>query len=182
MSQFWLAKNFAIFYKYSAKKWNTVQILLDYKIQPFLAEKNTKKFKHLQVTKWLAFLVDFLLKVFILKLTISHVTCARMRLHTFHVYYWISNSMVSRAIWKNIHSWVFQRLQIALVLWTRAILIVFEKLTRALFFPNCTRNHTYTNYFKAIISAILKRHCRQSNDGCVTFVKNSNPLDVVLHP
>ena len=100
----------------------------------------------------------------------------------FHVYYWISNSMVSRAIWKNIHSWVFQRLQIALVLWTRAILIVFEKLTRALFFPNCTRNHTYTNYFKAIISAILKRHCRQSNDGCVTFVKNSNPLDVVLHP
>jgi hypothetical protein len=134
MSQFWLAKNFAIFYKYSAKKWNTVQILLDYKIQPFLAEKNTKKFKHLQVTKWLAFLVDFLLKVFILKLTISHVTCARMRLHTFHVYYWISNSMVSRAIWKNIHSWVFQRLQIALVLWTRAILIVFEKHTRACFF------------------------------------------------
>ncbi len=28
----------------------------------------------------------------------------------------------------------FQRLQIALVLWTRAILIVFEKLTRACFF------------------------------------------------
>ena len=42
--------------------------------------------------------------------------------------------MVSRAIWKNIHSWVFQRLQIALVLRTRAILIVFEKLTRACFF------------------------------------------------
>ena len=41
--------------------------------------------------------------------------------------------MVSRAIWKNI-SWVFQRLQIALVLRTRAILIVFEKLTRACFF------------------------------------------------
>jgi hypothetical protein len=28
--------------------------------------------------KWLAFLVDFLLKLFILKLTISHVTYARM--------------------------------------------------------------------------------------------------------
>ena len=42
--------------------------------------------------------------------------------------------MVSRAIWKNIHSWVFQRLQIALVLRTRAILIVFDKLTRACFF------------------------------------------------
>ena len=34
----------------------------------------------------------------------------------------ISNSMVSRGIWINMHSWVFQRPQIALVLWTRAIL------------------------------------------------------------
>jgi hypothetical protein len=52
----------------------------------------------------------------------------------------ISNSMVSCAIWKtytlNVHSWVSQRLQIALVLRlrTRAISIVFEKLTRAYFF------------------------------------------------
>jgi hypothetical protein len=46
----------------------------------------------------------------------------------------ISNSMVSRAIWKDIHSWVSQRLQIALVLRIRAIMIVFEKLTRACFF------------------------------------------------
>ena len=38
--------------------------------------------------------------------------------------------MVFRAIWKNIHSWVFQKLQIALVLRTRAISIVFKKLTR----------------------------------------------------
>ena len=59
----------------------------------------------------------------------------------------LSNSLVSRAIWKNRHSWVFQRFQMALVLWTRVILIVFQKLTRAYFFPNCTRNHTmtYTN-------------------------------------
>jgi hypothetical protein len=35
----------------------------------------------------------------------------------------ISNSMVSRAVWKNIHSWVFQR-------------------QSAYFFQNCTRNHT----------------------------------------
>ena len=42
--------------------------------------------------------------------------------------------MVFRAISKNIHSWVFQRLQIALALQTRAILTVFEKLTRACFF------------------------------------------------
>jgi hypothetical protein len=44
--------------------------------------------------------------------------------------------MVSRAIWKNIHLRVFQRLQIALVLRTRAILsilVVFEKLIRACF-------------------------------------------------
>ncbi len=52
--------------------------------------------------------------------------------------------MFSRAIWKNIHSWVFQRLQIALVLRTCAISIIFEKLTRACFCPNCTRNHTIT--------------------------------------
>ena len=41
--------------------------------------------------------------------------------------------MVSRSIWKNRHSWVFQRPQSALILPTRAILIVFEKLTRACF-------------------------------------------------
>jgi hypothetical protein len=34
----------------------------------------------------------------------------------------VSNSIVSREIWINMHSWVFQRPQIALVLWTRAIL------------------------------------------------------------
>ena len=46
----------------------------------------------------------------------------------------ISNSMVSRAIWKNKHLCVFQRPQIALVLRICAILIVFEKLTCACFF------------------------------------------------
>ena len=41
--------------------------------------------------------------------------------------YYTANAIVS-----------FQKLRIALVLRTRAILIVFEKLTRACFFPNCT--------------------------------------------
>ena len=49
----------------------------------------------------------------------------RTRLHNFFMYI-----MVSRTIWKNIHSWVFQ----TLVLRSHSILIVFEKLTRAFFF------------------------------------------------
>jgi hypothetical protein len=63
----------------------------------------------------------------------------------------ISNSIVSRAIWKNLHSWVFQRLQIALILRTGAILIVFEKLTPACFFQialsklHCLRYRTKEN-------------------------------------
>ena len=60
----------------------------------------------------------------------------------------ISNSKVSRAIWKNMHSSVFQRPQIALVLWTRAILIVscyFEITHLCVFFPNRTRNHAITD-------------------------------------
>ena len=57
--------------KYSAN-------FIGYKIQPFLAEKNTKNPKHLQVTKMAGVLIDFLLKSFILKFTISHVTYARM--------------------------------------------------------------------------------------------------------
>jgi hypothetical protein len=39
----------------------------------------------------------------------------------------IRNSMVSRAIWKkHMHSWVFQKLQITLVLQAHAISIVFQ--------------------------------------------------------
>jgi hypothetical protein len=53
--------------------------------------------------------------------------------------------MASRAIWKNIHSCVFPRLQIALVLRTRAISIVFEKLTRACFIQIALEVSNYTN-------------------------------------
>jgi hypothetical protein len=55
----------------SAKKCNTVP---KNEIQCQKMKYNAKK----KWQKWLAFLVDFLLKLFILKLTISHVTYARM--------------------------------------------------------------------------------------------------------
>ena len=41
---------------------------------------------------------------------------------------------------------VFQRPHISLVLRSCTILIVFKKLTRVRFFPNCTRNHAITLY------------------------------------
>ena len=69
--------------------------------------------------------------------------------------------MVSRAFWKNTHSWVFQKPQIALVLRTRAILIVFEKLVfvrvfsqialEIMLLPICT--NTFDNH--ACICALL---------------------------
>ena len=40
----------------------------------------------------------------------------------------------------------FKDFKLHSVLRTRAISIVFEKLTRASFFPNCTRNHTIITY------------------------------------
>ena len=59
------------------------------------------------------------------------------------------NSMISRATWKNTHSWIFQRPQVTLIIRTRTILIVWKTHSRV-FFPNCTQNHaiTYTNKFK----------------------------------
>jgi hypothetical protein len=90
---------------------------------------NTKNPNFCKRQKWLAFLVDFLLKLFILKLTISHVTYAHAcDCIIFLCILFISNSMVSRAIWKNVHSWVIQRLH-----W---------KTHSCMFFQICTRNHT----------------------------------------
>ena len=52
--------------------------------------------------------------------------------------------MVSREIWKKTYTHeCFKNAQITLVLRTRAILHIFDKLTR-MFFQNCTRNHTIT--------------------------------------
>ena len=39
---------------------------------------------------------------------------------------------------------IFQRPQNALALRARALLLVFEKFTRAVFIPNCARNHVIT--------------------------------------
>ena len=131
---------------------------IHYKIQPFLAENHTKKPNICQVTKWLVFLVHFLLKLFIFKLTISYVTHARTWLHNFSCTLLISNSMVSCGIWKNTHSWVFQRLQMALVVRTRAILIVFEKLTRACFSQIALETillYTYTNLFWKVVLKLM---------------------------
>jgi hypothetical protein len=131
---------------------------IHYKIHPFLAENHTKKPNICQVTKWLAFLVHFLLKLFIFKLTISHVTHARTWLHNFSCTLLISNSMVSCGIWKNTHSWVFQRLQMALVVRTRAILIIFEKLTRACFSQIPLETillYTYTNLFWKVVLKLM---------------------------
>jgi hypothetical protein len=67
----------------------------------------------------------------------------------------ISNTMISRAIWKNIHSWVFQRLQIALALQTHAISIVFEKLIRAFFFFQIALDETVLFQQVGILSALV---------------------------
>ena len=37
------------------------------------------------------------------------------------------------------------------------------------------------NYFKAKISAYLKRHCCHSNDSCLTFVKKIQALQMVFY-
>ena len=37
------------------------------------------------------------------------------------------------------------------------------------------------NYFKAKISAYLKRHCCHSNDSCLTFVKKIQALQTVFY-
>jgi hypothetical protein len=61
--------------------------------------------------------------------------------------------MVSREIWMNMHSFGFQRPQIALVLRTRAILKSF-KTHSCMLYPNCTLNHaiSYTKTSSASFS------------------------------
>ena len=89
--------------------------------------------------------------------------------------------MVSFAIWKNIDSRVLQRLQIVLVLRTRAILIIFEKLTVHVFSKLNSKPHaiTYTNCI-ANISLIMPlwvmKHC-EANFGEVFYVFVDNKSD-----
>ena len=56
------------------------------------------------------------------------------------------------AIWKNTHLGVFQRLQVTLVLQTRAIWIVFEELTRAACFQIALETMLLTMLIYAIAS------------------------------
>jgi hypothetical protein len=63
---------------------------IEYKIQPFLVENNTKNPNIYKWQKWLAFLVDVLFKIIYMKITISHVTYARMWLHNFFMYIYIN--------------------------------------------------------------------------------------------
>jgi hypothetical protein len=52
------------FVEMQCKKMKYSANFIDYKIQPFLAENNTKKPNIYKWQKWLAFLVDLLLKLF----------------------------------------------------------------------------------------------------------------------
>ena len=99
-----------------------VQFLVQCQKMKYNAKKIQLKFLNFLFFKFL----NFLLRIKISKCDL------RTWLHNFSCILLISNSMVSRAIWKN-----------TLVLRTRAVLIVFEKLTHVHgFLPNCTRNHT----------------------------------------
>jgi hypothetical protein len=74
-----LAKSSASVSKYGIKNAN----FIDYKVLPLIVENNTKNPNIYMWQKWLVLLVDFVLNLFILKLTISHVTYARMWLRSF---------------------------------------------------------------------------------------------------
>jgi hypothetical protein len=74
-----LAKSSASVSKYGIKNAN----FIDYKVLPLIVENNTKNPNIYMWQKWLVFLVDFVLNLFIFKLTISHVTYARMWLRSF---------------------------------------------------------------------------------------------------
>ena len=79
-----------------------------------------------------------LLKTLLLKTSIelchSNVSCMEVNMNSFLHNFFIH--MFSRAI--------FERLQITLILQTRAIVFIpFEKLTHACFFPNCRYSKPY---------------------------------------
>ena len=58
----------------------------------------------------------------------------------------------------------FQRLQIALALWTHAILVVFEKNYSCLFIPNCTLNHVITYTRQTPNAVVRKSHTPCNNN------------------
>ena len=83
----------------------------------------------------------------------------------------ISNHMIFLVQFEISTCKFFQRLQIALTLRAREILVIFEKIYSCLFISNCTRNHviTYTNlvvldhshrifffYFQCMIITVIR--------------------------
>ena len=123
-TQFWLAKSRAIVSKYSAKKLNTMQISLTIAgifsrfsikmiyINPLSGNVPMKMCPtsllfYSVLCQTILLVRGRVLPLNELKLTISHVTYAHMWLHNFSCVLFISNSMVSCAIWKNIQSCEF---------------------------------------------------------------------------
>ena len=66
----------------------------------------------------------------------------------------------------------FQRLQIALALRARAILVVFEKIYCCLFISNCTRNHviTYTNLSCRYNHQLRRKYVKKSSSDLCKLV------------
>ena len=100
----------------------------------------------------------------------------------------ISNLMIFLVQFEiNKHLKIFLRLQIALTLWARAILVVFEKICSCLFISNCTRNHVIT-YTNRPISSITTKGIQpntQNKGNKLTFKKlhkdDKFDLTVVAH-
>jgi hypothetical protein len=174
-TQFWLAKSCAIVSKYSAKKWNTMQISLTMAgifsrfsikiiyINPLSGNVPMKMCPasllfYSVLCQTISLVRGRVLPLNELKLTISHVTYARMWLHNFSCVLFISNSMVSCAIWKNIQSCEFFKdfklhLSFGLMQFWSSLRHGPMKILMHVF-PNCTWNHTttYTNILYIIFN------------------------------
>jgi hypothetical protein len=88
-----------------------------------------------------------------------------------------STVCVFRPIWKDIHSWVFQRCQIALVIW---LVNDFDRLWKThlrIVFPNCTPNHSITTPQKTSAHArVLEKMARNLNTKLETKTRLFNYL------
>jgi hypothetical protein len=178
-TQFWLAKSCAIVSKYSAKKWNTMQISLT---MAGIFSRFSIKIIYINSLKWqcacpmkmcptsLLFYSFFKCQTILLvmgrvlplnefKLTILHVTYARMWLHNFSCVLFISNSMVSCAIWKNVQSCEFFKdfklhLSFGLMQFWSSLRHSPMKISLSACFPKLYWNHTttYTNILYIIFN------------------------------
>jgi hypothetical protein len=81
--------------------------------------------------------------------------------------------MVSHEIWINMHSWVFQRLQIALVLCTRAILRSL-KTHLCMLYPNFTRNLNRLCWGNLAMQVIYRWNVVKRSCGTLVMLLNEN--------